>query len=300
VITYDTEYGFGLSERVVASPTSLEVSSNDRDPTIQGTSEEQTEVLTPFAASVDARTQNRNFGAGVAWLDKGRLRSRSTPLGRYLNVVDADFFAISSAAKEAGLILRKQEARQVDILSASRGALAAISRATLWKSPLVGDTITQSEQLRNQGYTLRLVQTPDDGETEGMNATRTTATWAARRQPRHLRSASLSYVQQSVRETKPTVAKINKYLGDSRKTTTARYRQLKSGHAVTGIHLFRMKNAQDTRCWWCGSRQQSVRHPLLKCRKWRRERESMLSTLASKKIEISTRINGQDLGILFE
>jgi hypothetical protein len=84
VITYDTEYGFGLSEKVAASPTSLEVSSNDRDPTIQGTSEEQTEVLTLFAADVDARTQNRNFGAGVAWLDKGRWRTRSTPLGRYL------------------------------------------------------------------------------------------------------------------------------------------------------------------------------------------------------------------------
>jgi hypothetical protein len=49
VITYDTEYGFGLSERVATSPTSLEVSSNDRDLTLQRTSEEQTEVLTLFA-----------------------------------------------------------------------------------------------------------------------------------------------------------------------------------------------------------------------------------------------------------
>jgi hypothetical protein len=107
-------------------------------------------------------------------------------------------------------------------------------------------------------------------------------------------------MQQSVRRTKPTVAKINKYLGDSRKSATARYLQLKSGHAVTGIHLFRMKKVQDTRCWWCGSRQQSMRHLMLKCRKRRRDRESMLSTLVSKKIEISTRMEGQESEILFE
>jgi hypothetical protein len=110
----------------------------------------------------------------------------------------------------------------VDILSASQGALAAVFWATPWKSPLVRDTITKSEQLRNHGCTLKLVQAPDDEETEGMNAVRTIATRAARRQPRQLRSASLSYVQQRVRETKPTVAKINKYLGDLRKSAKAR------------------------------------------------------------------------------
>jgi hypothetical protein len=41
-------------------------------------------------------------------------------------------------------------------------------------------------------------------------------------------------------------------------------------------------------------------HLMLKCRKWRRERKLMLSTLASKKIEISARTNGQDLETLFE
>jgi hypothetical protein len=122
----------------------------------------------------------------------------------------------------------------VDILSASQGALAAVFWATPWKSPLVRDTITKSEQLRNHGCTLKLVQAPDDEETEGMNAVRTIATRAARRQPRQLRSASLSYAQQRVRETKPTVAKINKYLGDLRKSAKARYLQLKSGHAVIG------------------------------------------------------------------
>ena len=39
---------------------------------------------------------------------------------------------------------------------------------------------------------------------------------------------------------------------------------------------------------------------MLKCHEWRRERESMLSTLASTKIEVSARMNGQDLEITFE
>ena len=163
------------------------------------------------------------------------------------------------------------------IVSASRGALAAISGATLWLSPLVGDTVSQTKQMRSKGCTLRLVQVPEDEFIEGLSAARIAATRAARRQPRQLRSASLTYVQQSVRETKPTVAKVNKYLGDSRKSTTARYLQLKSGHAVTGVHLLRMKKVRDSRCWWCGSRQQNVNHLMLKCRRWRRERESMLS-----------------------
>jgi hypothetical protein len=299
VVTYDTEYGFHLSQREAASPKSLETSSDDRISVSQRTDQEQTQVLTLFAASADARTQNKNFGAGVAWLDKSRWRTRSTPLGRYLTAIDADLFAISGAIKEAGAILRKEEMREVDIVSASRGALAAISGANYQISPLVGNNVAQVKQLRSQGYTLRMVQAPEDGSTEGMTAAHASANQAARRQPQQLRSASLSYVQQSVRETKPTVAKMNKYLGDSRKSVTARYLQLKSGHAVTGMHLFRMRRVQDSRCWWCGSRQQSVGHLMFQCRKWRRERKSMLNTLASKKIEISTRMNGQDLQILF-
>lgn len=300
VVTYDTEYGFGLLEKVVTLPTSFEPSQDDRLCTPQRTSEEQTEALTLFVASADARDENKNFGAGVAWIDKGHWRTRSTPLGRYLTTIDAELFAISSAAREAGLILRKQEMRRVDIVSVSRGALAAISGATLWVSSLVGDTVSQAKQMRSKGCTLRMVQVPEDEDTEGMNAARIATIKAARRQPRQLRSASLSYVQQSVRGTKPTVAKMNKYLGDSKKSTTARYLQLKSGHAVTGVHLFRMKKTQDTRCWWCGSKQQNVNHLMFKCRrKWRRERESMLSTIASKKTVISARMNGQDLETLF-
>ena len=80
VVTYDTEYGFGLLEKVVTPPVSLEPSQDDRNCTLQRTSEEQTEVLTLFVASADAREENRTFGAGVAWFDRGYWRTRATPL----------------------------------------------------------------------------------------------------------------------------------------------------------------------------------------------------------------------------
>ena len=109
----------------------LEPSRGDRNCTLQRTSAEQAEALMLFVASADARDENKTFDAGVAWFDRGYWRTRATLLGRYLTTIDAKLFAISSAAREAGLILRKQEVRHVDIVSASRGALAAVNGATL-------------------------------------------------------------------------------------------------------------------------------------------------------------------------
>ncbi|KAM0724060.1 hypothetical protein Q7P37_000240 [Cladosporium fusiforme] len=73
----------------------------------------------------------------------------------------------------------------------------------------------------------------------------------------------------------------------------------KSGHAVTGVHLFRINKAQDARCWWCGCSRQTVTHLMLECRKWRRERKTMLQRLTSGKISISPRRDWTDLKTLF-
>ena len=71
MVTYDTEYGFGLLEKAVTPPMSFEPSQDDRLYTPQRTSKGQTEVLTLFVANADAYNENKNFGAGVAWFDKG-------------------------------------------------------------------------------------------------------------------------------------------------------------------------------------------------------------------------------------
>ena len=61
----------------------------------------------------------------------------------------------------------------------------------------------------------------------------------------------------------------------------------------------RTERVDDARCWWCNDSRQSVAHLMLKCRKWRRERERMLHALEAKKIKISTRRNEQDVLVLF-
>jgi hypothetical protein len=76
--------------------------------------------------------------------------------------------------------------------------------------------------------------------------------------------------------------------------------QLKSGHAITAAHLMRIGKAEDARCWWCSGSRQTVAHLLLECRKWRRERESMVQKLKAKDITVSETPDRRNLKILFE
>jgi hypothetical protein len=64
-----------------------------------------------------------------------------------------------------------------------------------------------------------------------------------------MRSATLSYVKQAVKERWKPRTKLNKHVKDARKSVAARYLQLKSGHAITAVHLTRSGKAEDTRCW---------------------------------------------------
>jgi hypothetical protein len=108
-----------------------------------------------------------------------------------------------------------------------------------------------------------------------------------------MRSASLSFVKHAVKERWKTTAKLNKHIQDARKSVAARYLQLKSNHAVTGVHLLRINKVQDARCWWCGGSKQTVAHLMLECREWRRERETMLQRLNAKNVTIGR-------GLLFD
>jgi hypothetical protein len=98
---------------------------------------------------------------------------------------------------------------------------------------------------------------------------------------------------------KPTT-RPNKDIQNARKSVAARYLQLKSNHAVTGVHLLRINKVQDARCWWCGGSKQTVAHLMLECRKWRRERETMLQRLSAKNVAITERRDRRDLETLFE
>jgi hypothetical protein len=53
-------------------------------------------------------------------------------------------------------------------------------------------------------------------------------------------------------ETKPVPTTIK-----TTKRIATRYYQLKTGHAVIGVHLKRIKTIPDDRCWWCNLGRQS-------------------------------------------
>jgi hypothetical protein len=62
----------------------------------------------------------------------------------------------------------------------------------------------------------------------------------------------------------------------------------------------RIGKVQDARCWWCSSSRQTVEHLLLECRKWRRERMTMIRKLSTKNITISETPDQRNVKILFE
>jgi hypothetical protein len=61
----------------------------------------------------------------------------------------------------------------------------------------------------------------------------------------------------------------------------------------------RIGKAEDARCWWCNGSRQTVPHLLLECRKWRRERETMVKKLKAKHITVSETPDRRNLKILF-
>jgi len=203
------------------------------------------------------------------------------------------------AVGKVGSSLRETGKQNAEIVTTSRDAVIAVTRPSRWVPPLVKQVANQTKQLKAQGHNLTLSPITVDAETEGMRTADAVARRAARQQPRHVRSASLSYVQQCVKVCGRLSPKLNKHINDANKAVATRYLQLKSGHGVTGVHLMRIKRVDDARCWWCNDSRQSVAHLMLKCRKWRRERERMLHALEAKKIKISARRDEQDLLALF-
>jgi hypothetical protein len=88
-------------------------------------------------------------------------------------------------------------------------------------------------------------------------------------------------------------------MAKAKNSVAARYLQLKSGHAITGAHLLRIGKVEDAQCWWCGGSSQTVAHLLLRCRKWRRQRDSMMRGMRAERVIISARRDSADLENLF-
>jgi len=74
-------------------------------------------------------------------------------------------------------------------------------------------------------------------------------------------------MKQAVEITWKPRGQANEDIAKARKSVAARYLQLKSGHAVTGVPLLRMGKVEDARCRWCDDSDRTVAHLLLRCRK---------------------------------
>ena len=70
----------------------------------------------------------------------------------------------------------------------------------------------------------------------------------------------------------PARGKAAQGLSRVRKELTGCFYQLLSGHAATVVHLKRVGQAPNDKCWWCSSGERQPRHHLLIwCRRWRPE-----------------------------
>lgn len=197
-------------------------------------------------------------------------------------------------------VLSRTGHQRAEIVTRSRLALTKVQGTDQWVLPIVTDIKRHTRRVEEEGGRVVLTWLLGDSNCEGYKVATHAAERAAKQRPKEFRSASLSYVKQAVREKWRPMTKINKDIENVKKSAAARYLQLKSGHAVTGVHLFRIDKIEDARCWWCGHSRQTVAHLMLECRKWRRERDKMLRSLSTDKLTISPRRDRTDLEVLFE
>lgn len=294
-VNYDTEYGFELPCKAFPSAP-VPLIRND------GYSEVSKRMLPDHPRRVTifvSAAKDVSYGVAVAWRQQRGWKTKASSLGKYITIHDAAVFAIGMVVKDITQILRRADRCFAEIVTDSQLAIAAIENDNGWTLPVITDIRRWALRAEDAGVRVALTWLASDNTIEGYKIASAAAQRAARQQPQQMRSASSSYVGQTIKKKWKTKTKPDKYIEDAKKSVAARYFQLKSGHAVTGVHLLRIGKAHDAHCWWCGAIEQSVRHLLLKCRRWRRQRDAMLRRLNSTKVSISERSDRADLQTLF-
>jgi hypothetical protein len=240
------------------------------------------------------------FGIGPAWKVRDGWKSKALSLGKYLTEADAASFAIGVVLNDFPAILLRTCQRRAEIVTKSRTALSALQSSYSWALRTITVARRDVKRVGEEGGTAALTWLSSSTSSNGGKIASTAAQRAAKQPPKAMRSASLSYVKQAVRERWKPATRLNKHIKDARKSVASRYLQLKSGHAITGAHLMRIGKVEDARCWWCSGSRQTVAHLLIQCRRWLREREIMVRKLRAKGITISETPDRRDLKILFE
>ncbi|KAM0708550.1 hypothetical protein Q7P35_005202 [Cladosporium inversicolor] len=279
-IKYDVEHGFDLPCRQDPSDPALVIRTHEhhRLPVrMVPDYPQQTTVFVEVAKDV-------GFGVAAAWKERDGRKSRAMPLGRYLTEIDAASFAISMALECLPAILLKTDHKRAEVVTRSRLAVEELQNTRPWTLRTIADVRRHADRMKGGGRTVAITWLPSSASSNGGKKASLSAQRAAKQPAKTMRSASLSYVKQAVREKWKPTTKLNRHIKDARKSVAARYLQLKSGHAVTGAHLMRIGKVVDARCWWCKRSGQIVAHLFLECRKWRTERETMIRKLRDKEV----------------
>jgi hypothetical protein len=290
-VSYDTEYGYELPYKEAAPEAGPVTRTNGYLQMPGRMLPDHPQQMTLFVQT----TKDASFGVGAAWKERNGGKTKAASLGKHLTEMDAALFEINMVGKD--LLSNQQRA---EIVTNSRLALTELQSTRNWVLPIITEIKRQAKRVEEEGGRVSLTWLPSSSKCEGYKAANAAAQRAARQQPKVMRSASLSFVKLTVKEKWKTTTKLNKHIQDARKSVAARYLQLKSNHTVTGVYLLRINKVQDARCWWCSGSKQTVAHLMLECRKWRRERETMLQRLSAKNVTITGRRDRGDLETLFE
>lgn len=293
-VSYDTEYGFELPRKTDSPTTNPVIRTQGYSCMPQRMQPENPQQLTLFVST----DKDTNTGVGVVWRERNAWKTKVSSLGKHITTDDAALFAIGMAARDLISTLSRTNHNFAEIVTESRIGLTAVESSKQWVLPVIASIKRQAQSIEAAGGRMVLTWLRNREDVEGYKIANAAAQRAARQQPKEMRSASLSHVKQAVKEKWKPTTKTNKNIADTKKSFAARYLQLKSGHAITGVHLLRIGKVQDATCWWCRADSQTVAHLMLKCRKWRRQRDCMLRELRAKKISISRR-DREDLKTLF-
>jgi len=252
-----------------------------------------------------SRLENGKCGAGVAWQkDTGEWQSQGLSLGRGVEVFDAELTGVCEALKMANSM---RVAESVTVLLDSQAAINRLRNSI----PGPGQELalrawSAAQSLMDNGREVTIRWIPGHMGIEGNEQADKAAKRAAARTAgpeddrvslAHVNRARTEarearrkgWLQSALRnkapEHKRTYRAQNGWRQDpalaaAPKKLACRLVQLKTGHAAVGAHLARTKARDNAKCIHCGELNETVRHALLECRKWRIQRSALLKALS--------------------
>ena len=233
-------------------------------------------------------------GASIAQVREGKWWTRGWHLGYGKTALDAELFALSQALKEA---LKRPDSTKV--FTDSQGALNYIKRGQPLPST-IGKIWESAEELSKRGTPVTLLWAPGHKAVEGNEKADQAAKKAAKGGKNEDPTTSVLYLkEQVIKEKAQHRHQFLPALQKGRKALTARFLQLKCGHAAIGSYRKRFRG-ESARCRWCGNSNEDPTHALLRCKEWKKQRKQLVADLAKKGIFLSHQLTRKDTQKLFQ